>query len=63
MSLLQDIVVVMVYCSIKINSDSVEYDSCLIPSQVVYFEEKLAADRETLDATASYHKPGGIGYR
>ena len=60
MSLLQDIVVVMVYCSIKINSGSIEYDSCLIPSQVAYFEEKLAADRETLNATTSYHKPGGM---
>ena len=60
MSLLQDIVVVIVYCSIKSNSGSVVYDSCLIPSQVVYFQEKRAADRETPDATTSYHKPGGM---
>eukprot|EP00057_Strongylocentrotus_purpuratus_P024542 XP_011679016.1 PREDICTED: zinc finger protein 436 isoform X4 [Strongylocentrotus purpuratus] len=37
-----------------------EYDSCLIPSQVAYFQEKRAGDRETLDATGSYHKPGGM---
>ncbi|XP_030833944.1 zinc finger protein 501-like [Strongylocentrotus purpuratus] len=37
-----------------------ENDSYLIPSQVAYFHEKRAADRETPDATTSSHKPGGM---
>eukprot|EP00057_Strongylocentrotus_purpuratus_P016598 XP_011671072.1 PREDICTED: zinc finger protein 345 isoform X2 [Strongylocentrotus purpuratus] len=48
-------------------SDSSERESCtsendsyLIPSQVPYFHEKRAADRETLDATTSSHKPEGM---
>eukprot|EP00057_Strongylocentrotus_purpuratus_P018252 XP_011672726.1 PREDICTED: zinc finger protein 852 [Strongylocentrotus purpuratus] len=37
-----------------------EYDSYLIPSQVPYFHEKRAADKETTDATTSSHKNGGM---